>query len=236
MDIVYTFRYDAKAWNQQLRYSLRSVEKHLKGVGNVFVFGFTPRLPGVIHVEQTDTFSAAKNIFFKILKAAQHRDVSADFMYIADDHFLNKDMDIHEYPYYVNGTLTELLSSQKMGYGQIIKNTIKALAPTGQDKNFNVHCPIIYNKARIIELSKTYDMNAPLGYLTKSLYMNTFAEWHKYSNIQEIKDCKIRTDMPVSDIMARIAGRDCWSTGHEHECPNIEKALQTLYPTPSKYE
>lgn len=236
MDVVYSFRYDSKAYNKQLKYSLRSVEKHLKGVRRVFVIGFPPQMPGVIHVEHTDLFSAAKNILSKIMRAVDHVGVSEDFLYMADDHYLLQDVNIQDYPYYVNGTLTELLRTQKMGYGQIIKNTIKALAPMNSQQNYNVHCPIIFNKAKLIELSKAYDFKAPLGFLTKSLYMNHFASQFKPEQIKSMKDCKLRTNFEVFEILKRIEGRDCFSTGHEWECPNIVKVLEKLYPEKSKYE
>ena len=229
MDIVYTFKYDNRSFNTQLKYSLRSVEKFLKGFRNVYVIGFNCNLKNIIHIEHSDIFSPGKNIITKLLFMADLKELSEDFFYMADDHFILKDIGINNYPYYSNGTLTELLKTQRNTYSQNIKNTLQ-LFPDG--RNFNIHCPIIYNKEKLKELRGKYDLSHPLNYLTKSLYGNHF---NLYEG-KEIKDCKIRTNFQVDEILNRISGRDCWSTGKEWECPNIISALNLLYPQKSIFE
>ena len=51
IDIVYTYKFDPHTTNRQLIYSLRSLEKHLKGnIGKVFVIGADPELFHVAHI------------------------------------------------------------------------------------------------------------------------------------------------------------------------------------------
>lgn len=233
MDLVYTFRYDRRSWNNQLIYSLRSAEKHLKGIDKVYVIGFTPKLRNLIHIEHTDIFSPAKNILKKLLRMADTKELSKDFIYMADDHFLTEDVEAASYPYYSNGLLSELLETQKNGYRMIIKNTIKGLPPGKPARNYNIHCPIVYNKDRIKELAAAYgNFNEPLGYLAKSLYCNHFDLYQG----KELKDCKIRQNFNLEDIDRRVDGRGVFSTGKENECPNIMTFLKLKFPDKSSFE
>lgn len=233
MDIVYAYRHDPRSGNAQIIYSLRSVEKHLSGVGKVFVIGTNPKLPGVYFIPHEDNLSAAKNISNKLQAIAHNDKVSDGFLYISDDHYLLKDMEAKDYPIYFNGTLRDLMLTQRNSYKAFIKNTAEALEAKGLTTyNFNVHCPVIYNKSRLRELASIHDLTNPLGYLSKSLYLNTFKPYEIFRQA----DCKIRTDFSIVEIAHRIEGRDCWSTGQEWKCPNIEKALSELYPDKSKWE
>ncbi len=237
MDVVYTYRYDSRSQNKQLRYSLRSIEKHLSGIGNVIVIGFPCGMPGVKYLEHHDNFGAARNIMGKLQAAANEPQISEDFFYIADDHYLLKSMQVEDYPYYVNGTLQTLYKTQTNAYRAMIKNTYEALeARQFTSVNYNVHSPIIYNKTKLRKLAETYDLNNPLGYLAKSLYMNTFLDVMLDLDIRVMTDCKIRTNFEPEEIKRRIEGRDVWSTGKEWQHENIGKVLEELYPNKSKWE
>lgn len=233
IDVVYTFKYDRRSWNHQLKYSLRSIEKHLSGVRNVYVIGFRCNMPGVIQIEHNDILSATRNIMDKLQFMANHRDLSEDFLYMGDDHFLLKDVEAEKYPVYSNGTLRELFATQNNSYKMMVKSTFEELEARGvQAKNYNIHCPVVYNKTMMRAIAGLYPLSKPLGYLSKSLYLNTFPP---HSSI-ELKDCKISKNISVEDMKKKIHGRDCFSTGKESDCPNIGLLLEELYPNKSKYE
>lgn len=237
MDVVYTYRYDRRSQNKQLRYSLRSIEKHLSGVDKIIVIGFPCGMKGVHYFEHHDNFGAARNIMTKLQAVANEPSISEDFLYIADDHYLLKSMDVKDYPYYVNGTLQDLYKTQNNAYRAMIKNTYEALeSKQFGTVNYNVHAPIIYNKTKLRKLAEIYDLNNPLNYILKSLYMNTFHGTTIEPELFELKDCKIRSNFDPEEIKRRIAGRDIWSTGKEWQHENIGKVLNELYPTKSKYE
>lgn len=239
MDIVYTFRQDIHALNNQLKYSLRSVEKHLKGVGNVFIIGAKPYLNDAIHIPYDDIHSPARNIALKLLAAANNPDVSEDFLYMADDHFILKSFGISSFPYFHNGTLMGLIHAQRNTYKQILINTINALHKRDSINiamNFNVHSPIVYNKTKIRQLHTIYDFTHPMGFVFKSLYMHTFRDSFSGKTFEQLSDCKIRSDIPLFEMRDRIKDRPVFSTGKEYQCPNIYALLKELYPDKSKYE
>jgi len=183
----------------------------------------------VRHIEYNDVLSAARNIALKILKAANTPEISEDFMYMADDHYMIRDVDMPEYPYYSNGMLKDLIGTQKNGYREIIKNTLRLF---DNPRNFNIHCPIVYNKTKVRQLVEKFDLTLPLGYLFKTAYCNHYGLYEG----KELKDCKIRQNFHPDEIGERIGGRDCFSTGDEWRNPNINKYLARLFPHKSRYE
>ena len=228
MDIVFTFKFDPHTKNRQLIYSLRSIEKHLKGnIGTVFVIGADPELNNVIHIPATDLKSAAINIKDKLLIACNHPGISEDFLYVADDHYLVADVDIESYPVYSSGTLANLSRTQRGAYKQNVIETMKYI-PSG--KNYNVHSPIIYNKQKLKDIIEETDWQ-PFGLLIKSLYCNRLE-----LRGHEMSDCKISRDISPTEMKSRIANRPFFSTGRESTMRYLKQFMDELYPIPSKYE
>lgn len=231
MDVVYTLKYDALSGINQLIYSLRSIDKYLIGFRNVYVIGASPGDLKVIHIPATDLNTAAKNIMDKMLIACNHPDISENFLYIADDHFLLQSANISNYPYYTDGSLQELYSRQQNGYKAVVQNTIDALNGKAQ-RNYNIHCPIIYNKKMLKEVVSQYDWNKPKAYLLKSLYCNHLDLYQR----NELKDLKISRNLPPDHIMTKIKDRTVFSTGKEFKCEEVMKILKRLFPEKSRFE
>src|SRR3990167_383632 len=228
IDIVYTYKFDPHTTNRQLIYSLRSLEKHLKGnIGKVFVIGADPELFHVAHIPADDTKSAAINIKDKLLIACNHPDISDDFLYVADDHYLLSDVEIEKFPVYSNGTLANLSRTQNNTYKQNVIETMKYI-PEG--KNYNIHAPIIYNKEKLKDIIEE-TVWQPLGLLIKSLYCNRLELQGK-----ELSDCKISRAISIEEMRGRIVNRPVFSTGREKTIKQLRQFMDELYPIKSKYE
>src|SRR5687768_13919743 len=113
MDIVYTIGTESKCDDLELRYSIRSMVKHLHGFDRVVLVGHKPSwAKDVIHIPCNDPHVAnrARNIYDKILKAAMHAEVSENFICASDDHFLLADHDAATFPFYQCGALETCLA------------------------------------------------------------------------------------------------------------------------------
>jgi len=228
MDIVYTYCFTPHQGNKQLIYSLRSVEKYLTGnIGKVYIIGDDPELQNVIHIPATNLKSAAINIKDKLLIACNTAEITDDFLYMADDHFLLRPDDIETYPVYSNGKLYDLSRTQRGSYKMVVQETMRYL-PNG--KNYNIHAPIIYNKEKLMDIIEETDWQ-PLGLLIKSLYCNRLELAGR-----ESPDCKISRDMSIVEMRSRIAGRAVFSTGREYRIRQLKQFMEELYPIKSKYE
>lgn len=228
--------------NNELRYSLRSVEKHLKGVRDVYIVGEKPSwLKNVIHLPFVDALMWKEiNIFRKILHVSEHSDISQNFLFMNDDHFILSDFDAQNFPFYYKNTLDDAIA-RKYGegrYKRALVNTRDALMKRGYTRyNYDGHCPIIYNRQNIIKLSNMYDWNPDNvgpGYVGKSLYGNTFEVKGEYS-----VDCKIHMQMYPDEIFNVIKDKKFFSIGNAILQPTPEDlttVMEQLYPNKSKWE
>jgi hypothetical protein len=218
----------------ELRYCLRSIEKHLTGYGDVFIVGNKPDwLHGIIHIPCPDygdkTYDKERNIYTKIMAACSDERVSEDFLFMNDDHFLLQSYEAWRFPYYCQWNLNEYKTVTDYKY--TVKNTIEALSETGHFNIYwDVHCPIVYNKQFIRTLSRL-DWSIKFGYCIKTMYCEKFVK-HGVG----AEDLKINESLPASRIRQMLTGRPWFSIGDKAFNGGIKAALQELYPRKSKYE
>jgi len=105
IDLVYTIKANDSTWeDNELRYSLRSIEKYLSGVGQVFIIGDCPDfLTNVIHIPATDEENREwkdRNIYRKLLIACNDVRISENFLFVNDDHYLTQPFEAGKFPFY----------------------------------------------------------------------------------------------------------------------------------------
>lgn len=234
MDIVYI---NTKTlWkNNEIRYSLRSVEKYVKNYDRIFLVGFKPDFisDSVIHIPCEDVYqNKARNIMTKVLLAANTEMLSDNFMLLNDDYFFLKEIDAPTYPYYWKCDLVKTIQIQKNEYQKHVIPTFRELNNRGlPTKNFDTHKPIIYNKQLFKEVVKQYNWDLPFGYVLRSIYCNTL----RIDGIQRI-DNKINHSH-IPDTWDRItAGLDCFSIGDQSTNDYLLSFLNRSLKEPSKYE
>jgi hypothetical protein len=213
----------------ELRYCLRSIEKHLKGYGNIYLIGERPDwISGIKHIPADDdprNRFRDRNIFMKLMIACSERDISENFLVVHDDHFLLEDIDIRKFPYVHHGPIN-VAGGQ---YGYTKQNTIGLL---GEVNDHDSHCSMLINKKKFLNSVPTVDWNQWYGYLIKTLYcvMNGIeAEYYP--------DQKVRWVEYYDEMKAAIDGRKWFSIGDRcFDNGVVMQVLGELYPLPSKYE
>lgn len=223
-DIVIPHRNDYP--HRDLIYCLRSVEKNVTDLGRIYIVGDMPRIiQSVEHIPATDDNSyqwAARNIYRKLKLASKVLD---RFLVVHDDHFLLQPVIGVGYPYYHRGPIDP--TGKPFGYESLLRNTMEQF-PGAND--FDVHCPILMTAEGLAKL-ESLDWNKPYGYGVKTAY----------SYLNDIKgeaftDLKIKSPMLKQDILSLLNGRHVFSTGSAAYTGQMEKALKSLFPRPSKFE
>lgn len=224
-DIVYIFGHGSKWDNNELRYSLRSVEKHLSNVGNVYLVGNAPEfISGVIAIPFKETCHKLENIINKTLAACNHPDISENFICYYDDHFLLSDFDADNFPCFHKGELREHAQRAKGNYRKLILNTERALLEVGRTTlSFNVHCPQPINK-------KLFKIPPPET-LVKSIYGNT-----TYVDVAYSPDYKLFEKKSTGEYLNQLKEAKFFSISDKAMCKGLHELFQILYPKPSKYE
>lgn len=228
----------SKQKNLELRYALRSIETYLSNVGPVFIIGECPDwLTNITHLpfeEDKRTRFRDRNIMLKMKAACEDPRVSDNFLMVHDDHFLLDYYDAEHFPYYYDGYIVPSDSQ----YGQTKHNTIDffdsnpSIGSSDRIQNFDVHCPILFNKQLFLSCIYRADWNKWYGYCLKTLYsvLNGIKG-------EQTTDLKIRYISEELDIRKAIAGRKWFSIGDKaFNYSDMRMVLDELYSKPSKYE
>lgn len=213
----------------ELRFCLRSIEKHLKGYNNVFIIGALPDwITNITHISIEDDKRNRfrdKNILNKITVACKDEKVSQDFLMWHDDHFLLEDIEAKAFPYVHHGPIN--ISGGQYGYTK--QNTMNLL---GQVNDHDSHCPILFNKKKFLNSVPIVDWTKWYGYLVKTLYcvMNEIsADYYP--------DLKLRWVQYYNEMKSAIEGRKWFSIGDRcFDNGAVMQVLEELYPLKSKWE
>ena len=147
--------------DNELRYSLRSIEQYLDNIGNIYIIGLQPSwLKNVIHVPHPDVHISSKfrnqNILQKILFTIQHYEVSNNFVFTNDDIFFLKELNTDNLMTYTDCTLQQYLERNPLLNG-IYKRAVLATIQHLRENNlpmqhYDNHTPIIYNKFKFLQI------------------------------------------------------------------------------------
>jgi hypothetical protein len=237
IDIVLPLGKGSPFNNMELKYCLRSVEKYLKNYRNIYIIGEKPDwLTNVIHIpfEEKQGDYKEKRIMLKVLAACDLPEVSPEFLFMNDDHFLRATVEADKYPYYYNGNLVDWESKKKMWdpYKQAIQNTLSYLIKNELPaRHYDIHTPVLYDKELFKNVMGRYDWDIKAGYVIKSLYCNTL-------NIAgtPLKDCKISESLHRFGIANLIYNRPVFSIGDGGMNGAMKEWLEEFYPNKSRYE
>lgn len=238
IDVLYVLGHGSKWENNELKYSLRSLEKYGKNVGRVFVIG---QDPGFLSAEVTVVHrpDAGKNkehnIADHIAYAAAKLPITEHFLWINDDFFFLKDTDIATYPYYTAGELAQKVEgSQKSGYRAALAQAEAQLkARRFPTKNFEVHVPMIFSRAAMGKLGGWLSISSKLkfGMTWRSIYANVIG----VKPGPAYKDVKIGTANTVGELKHKIEGLSLFSIG-DGLSDEAKAYFDELYPDKCRYE
>lgn len=102
MDVVYILGTGSLANDDEIRYSLRTLEKHMQDMGDVYVIGENPPfLKNYKHIRFEDKYTERwKNMYFKVKAMCNLKDVTDEFLLMNDDFFATSNFKGAELPFY----------------------------------------------------------------------------------------------------------------------------------------
>jgi hypothetical protein len=230
VDIVYPLGGGSIWSDNELKYSLRSLEKYGKNVGQIFIVGthFPQFLNGVKYIRQRlDVLNYHAQISHAYYTACING-VSDRFVIMNDDFFLNKEVDFDHFKNYVRDyDLRQHLARFGSGYfyGKQIANTVKNLT---RYLHFDSHYPMMFEREKYIEL---YENNRTLIERPTTVLIRSF-----YGNKYNLNG-KVMPDLKVSNKydVEKINDRPFWSVGNSG-LHFVKDILKKQFPEKSKYE
>lgn len=246
MDILYVLGKGSKWDNNELRYSLRSIEKFGKNVGKVYVVGYNPGFLSneITYIECKDKWSSIdshKNILNCICTAIEKSDIDDEFLYSSDDHYYTKETDFNNYPYYVKGILPNEICGEinRMCYNRSLYDTRELLNKYDYTYyNFSQHGNTHFSR-KAIELAKPLieeSYNIGFGCEPTCIVLNVLYK-HKPFNYIERADVKVNKDIEnIEGLKKVIKDREVFSIYDNAIDKGVSEYLQDLFPNKSKYE
>ncbi|HAN19627.1 MAG: hypothetical protein A2X13_14695 [Bacteroidetes bacterium GWC2_33_15] len=194
-DVVYAIGNGSRWHDNELRFSLRAIEKNLKGVRNIVIVGKQPNFidkNNVIFIPADDPLqsNADGNIALKVMKACMDERISEDFLFINDDHIINAPMHVSDIGFYHCGNFESFPETfwHSELHRQRLKRTYEVLRKKGYSTfHFDIHVPIIINKKKFLEIVPTFDFKFDIGYTMKSIYANPVVPANKKEHVGDLK-------------------------------------------------
>lgn len=178
MDAVYMLGSESKLDDWELRYSLRSIEKHYKGLQRVWIVGHLPQwVQGIKHVAQGDPYKSNKdaNLISKIVRLGYESELSEDFIMMSDDHILLKDCERADFRPYYNKDMKPMKKGDfdKNKWAQRLRRSRDTLIEKGYPaRDYEGHIPYPLKKSKL-HTYLNFDYGHDIGYCVFTLYYNT---------------------------------------------------------------
>jgi hypothetical protein len=180
MDIVYVLGTGSRWKNNELRYSLRSVEKNLVNVDKIWVVGANPGFTkGIRFIEHPDEFepvNASGNVTRKLIRVCSEPELSEDFLFFNDDFIVIKPCDANKLPTWYKQDMADYPPEffNKNDWRRRMKATFNTLQSCGLPTlNYDYHAPMHFNKTLFPQVMQRFDYSSGIGLLYRSLYGNT---------------------------------------------------------------
>ena len=244
MDILYVIGRGSTWDNNELKFSLRSLEKNCKNVGRIFIVGYCPNFINqkqVTFIPVDDVHDCKhKNIMNCIEVAVEHSNISDDFLYSSDDHFYIRPTDFGDYPFYRKPVELPASYENCNAYHKTLVSTRIVLEAAGLTTyNFSWHGNTHFNKTLFtepqFEAIRKISYNMPLGCEPTILMLNYWLS-RKPFEITDRKDVKFGKEVGKECILAGIQDRECISCASDVTKSYIRTYLEEMFPDKSKYE
>ena len=241
IDVVYVLGKGSRWHNNEIRYSLRSIQKNLIGYRNVFIVGenpgFTTNITHIPHPDELGPGNADGNIIRKVLRACKRQRLSDTFLFINDDHFIIKPTHVKDIPPLHKGDMTTFSEGYfKQGlWRKRLKRTRDHLVAAGLTAfHFDAHTPILFNKHLFPDAVSRFDYATAPGLTMKSLYGNVVYPGQEVPlTTQKVVIFKPKT---IAEINQTTEQSYILSINDGGLNNSMRFWLQQTFPDPSKYE
>jgi len=234
IDVVYPLGNGSPNSDNELRYSIRSLEKFGRNYKDIYIIGKFPHWGNqrIKHFGFKETKTKALNILDKIYFACNVPEISDMFLYINDDHILLKETDLSKYPYYYNDDdAKSIIESRPISdnYRKIIEESINN---KHYKHYFDIHTPMLIDKKQFFELYNNVNFAGSLeGLLVKSMYCG-----YNYIYGVEKSDIILRQKHECFDLKQKLKDEHIFSFHDEAVCQELVDFLHNILPDKSEYE
>lgn len=244
MDAVYPMS-NGSNWNDnELRYSLRALERNFPELDQVWMLGYCPNwLTNVRHLPLKSPYDKNKdaNLINVIILACLEADLSEEFLFMSDDQVILKPMLAGNFkPWWVED-MAKLTNWGTSRYKMRLRATCDRLRSLGfPTYNFEGHVPYIYNKHRFPRMALAQNYGYGYGYTINTLYYSQWLNPEEYPNFQDLQVDKVRAGffnaLAHDQIEQNLSGKTFIAYDDTGLTTGLKATLERLFPEPSKFE
>jgi len=176
VDIIIPLGTGSKWKNNELKYSLRSIEKYLTGFRDIIIVGELPACQNIVHIPFSDRKGCKQaNIMRKFREGCIRTETSQRVLLWNDDYILQKHIDVSEIVPVWYLRLKQVYDQMfvKGPYTLCVRNTMQVLEALGHDtKHFDIHLPWVVDKDEFMRVVDSVDYTMSNTFLLKSLVLN----------------------------------------------------------------
>jgi hypothetical protein len=240
IDVLYTLGPDSGHNNQELRWSLRGLEKFGRNVGRVIVAGFPPDWLS----DEVVKFPVAKPegkekdsiIWHNVMSAIESGVVSGRFLLSSDDHFITAPFDFDQTPLWRRtnkGNPADIQDRCDTAYWRVMAQTREVLlangygiAKTYPHRNTVIDCRCVEEAKRLLSTAKNQSVGLEINCVMGNLKHKMFGE-----PFVLMKDWKVSSFNRSAVDSGFFSIRDS-----AFNDPAFTTFMNAAFGTPSKYE
>jgi hypothetical protein len=239
IDVVYVLGTGSKWKNNEIRFSLRSLDRNLQEFRKIWIVGEKPEfIKGISHIPYPDELvnNADGNIIRKILRVCQEKTLTENFLFINDDHLVLKPIIASEIQPFHKGDLqgfTKEFYNLNFWRGRLFRTRNILLQKGLSTLHFDCHCPIVINKKRFPEVMGMFDYERNIGYTMKSMYGNVV---HPDAPLMKGEKVTLFRPYTIKDLVIRTSNSLFASFNDDGLTPMLKEWLLNTFPEPSRFE
>lgn len=242
IDVVIPKSYK-KEWgdHNELRYCLRSLERNVCDLRNVYIVGHKPDwLQKAIHIEAEDTLKANKdgNLINKVLLACNREDLTEKFIRMSDDQLV---LDLMAFkmlqPVHV-GDISQVDLRKNNRWTNRLNNTIQYLQQRGfSTLGFDYHFPqpCLKNEFKQIFEGTSYDIEHE-GYIINTFYLNQSNQKVKEFPKNYKATFEKNHDLNLFDISNKLMYKNFLGYNHKGLTEQLKLWIEKEFQGKSKFE
>ena len=236
IDVLYIVGNGSLYGDEELRYSLRSLDKFGRNVGRLFITGKCPSFVDqtkVTFLPELDIGCPAINHWWKVDQTFRKTDIGDRALLMYDDIFFCKPVDCAKYPWRWRGLLP--IERPEGEYRRSLYNAGAWLQKNNYPLiNYGLHQPCIYEKDKFLSMEKDFEelKLSDVGMSPRSVYANRFVEGK--TKTEHMEDLKIRSS--VDNVDNLLKHRDCFSIADDCLDGPVQLWLDKNLPERSQWE